>query len=569
MKPILSVKPITTHAATRYFEPRNLESTQQDESPRMRDLLEHLAGKNHQPQGEDRHAWLDVVEKLVRTGEHRDQLQDAYDCLVDSAGDAKDVALLQRATELASAVVALTTPAKGCLVLFSCANAWSHLHVIEDQEARAAIINHPALLKELYFLHAAIQHEGFQAITSDRRAKIHCNLGNALSACGRWIEALAEWRMALVEQPILGMALGNLGMGLTRYGGALYDPGHTHWFFIHARRYLESAIGGGVGRDGATTHEAIQAFKWYQVRLAEEVERKDDSELFEHSLGKSKAERGYRQWCLDNRLFLNPMNDLGALPVASYDALRLPNHNARVGITYLAFFNQMKQEYAYARYCLYQGEHARSLHYADKDMPLAFNCDYALYSMGLEHIKTAFRSAYSLLDKVAYFINGYWQLQIPERNVTFRTLWFDPPRKGAPAGEERTVRQAFMSTHNLPLRALYWLSQDIYSKVLRDVARPDAKALDELRNHLEHKHAKVVDAFHWIAGASERQADQLAFVIDKEDLVAKTYLIMRLCRGALVYLCLAMHHEELQAKSEDGAIVVELPVDDYPDDLKL
>ena len=531
-------------------------------------MHKRLAAKNYQPLADDRHAWLKVVETLVSSGDHPDQLQNAFDCLVDSAGDAQDVALLGRATELASEVVALCERTAGCLVLYSCANAWAHLYVIEYQEDQATIVNHPALLNELYFLRAAIQHEGFTAIPADRRAKIHCNLGNALSACGRWIEALSEWRRALVEQPILGMALGNQGIGLVRYGGALYDPGHTHWFFVHARRHLESAIEGGVGRDGATTNEAIQAFKWYQVRLAEEVDQEDDTELFDHNLGKSKAEREYRQWCLDNQLFLNPMNDLGALPVAAYDTLRLPNHNAEVGITYLAFFNQMKQEYAYARHSLFQGEQARSVHYADKEVALAFNCDYALYSIGLEQIKTAFRNAYSLLDKVAYFVNGYWQLGIPERSVSFRTLWFEPRKKGGPT-QEWTVRREFISTHNSPLRALYWVSQDIYSEVLRSVATPDAKALDELRNHLEHKHAKVVDAFHWIAGASERHADQLAFVIEREDLVVKTHLIIRLCRAALVYLCLAMHHVESQTRSEDGYLVAGLPVEDYPDDLKI
>ncbi|WP_236369904.1 LA2681 family HEPN domain-containing protein [Pseudomonas salomonii] len=543
----------------------------------MQTLHARMASKNYQPIAEDRDAWLRVVEALVQTGENRDRLQNAFDCLVDSSSDAEDAALLRRATELANEIAALCEPAAACLVLYSCANAWAHLYALEqkeqqesqeDEESPVTIVNHPALLNELYFLHAAIQHEGFTAIKSDRRAKIHCNLGNALSACGRWIEALGEWRRALVEQPILGMALGNLGIGLTRYGGALYDPGHTYWFFVHARRHLESAIEGGIGRDGATTIEAITAFKWYQERLAREVEHDDDNELFEHSLGKSKAERAYRQWALENQLFLNPMNDLGALPVAGYDALGLPNHNADVGITYLAFFNQMKQEYAYARHCLFQGEHARSVHYADKEVTLAFNCDYALYSMGLEQIKTAFRSAYSLLDKVAFFINSYWKLEIPERGVSFRTLWFVPNKKGVPA-REWTVRPEFSATKNSALRALYWLSQDIYSEKLRDVARPDAKALDHLRNHFEHKHAKIVDAFHWIAGSSERQPDQLAFVIKREDLAAKTHLIMRVCRAALVYLCLAMHYEESQTRSKDGALVVGLPVDEYPDDLKL
>lgn len=114
----------------------------------------------------------------------------------------------------------------------------------------------------------------------------------------------------------------------------------------------------------------------------------------------------------------------GDKSLESHWTLRLPKHNAEVGITYLAFFNQMKQEYAYARHCLFQGEQARSVQYADKEAALAFNCDFALYSIGLEQIKTAFRNAYSLLDKVAYFVNGYWQLGIPERSVSFRTVLF-------------------------------------------------------------------------------------------------------------------------------------------------
>ncbi|MDT4868354.1 hypothetical protein FQZ97_1033110 [compost metagenome] len=90
-----------------------------------------------------------------------------------------------------------------------------------------------------------------------------------------------------------------------------------------------------------------------------------------------------------------------------------------------------------------------------------------------------------------------------------------------------------------------------------------------MRNHLEHKYAKVVDAFHWNAGASERQADHLAFVVDRDDLVAKTHLIMKLSRSTLIYLCLAMHHEESRPGRDEGKLVVQLPVDDYPDEWKI
>jgi hypothetical protein len=49
------------------------------------------------------------------------------------------------------------------------------------------------------------------------------------------------------EQSILGMARGNLGMGLVNYGMALYDQGHTYWFLLRGKQELAKAVAGGVG----------------------------------------------------------------------------------------------------------------------------------------------------------------------------------------------------------------------------------------------------------------------------------------------------------------------------------
>lgn len=528
------------------------------------DFHQRFTQPGYVPKAEDRHYLLRALKALVGSGEPSSRFRRIFESLIDAAGDAKDEVVLRDAIGFVDAILRACSEEDACLVLYSASNAWAELRRTEVQPENAENLDHPALLKQLYFLHAAILHPGFKLLNPGLRARAYCNLGNALSACGRLIEAFAEWRNALDEIPIHGMALGNLGIGLVTYGLALYDRGHTFWFLVHGRRNLESAISGGVGRDGATYPEAIECFKRYQAWVADRVHDESDAELLEHSLGRSKEERRYRQWCLDAQLFLNPMNDLGALPVASYDVLRLPDHNAQVGITYLGFYNQLKQEYGYARHCLYQGEHSQSLHLADKGMALALNYDYALYGMGLEQIKTAFRSAYSLLDKVAYFVNAYWKLGIPEHAVNFRTLWFKPAAPGTP----RVIRDTFKTTKNTSLRALYWVSQDIHSKVLKDVARPDAQALDQLRNHLEHKYAKIVDEFHWIGTPSEHTTDHLAFVIDREDLVAKTLLLLKLSRSALIYLCLAMHYQESQAEKDGESLIVEFPVDDYPDDLK-
>ncbi|MDP9555084.1 UNVERIFIED_ORG: tetratricopeptide (TPR) repeat protein [Pseudomonas parafulva] len=531
----------------------------------MDDFASRFSQQGYEPYAEDRSHLLKALNEQLGSPGDAPRLRRLYDSLIDAAGDGADEGILRHATQLADLVVSHVEPENGCLVYYSCSNAWAELRKLEVQDWADDTLEHPALLKQLYFLRASVQHSGFKELAPMLRSRIHCNLGNALRACGRWIEALGEWRNALKDNPILGMALGNLGIGLAQYGSALYDPSHTYWLLVHARRNLASAIEGGVGRDGATYSDAIEFFKWHHDRLAECVDDEGDAELLEHRLGSSKEERRYRRWCLEEELFLNPMNDLGAFPAAAQDVPRLPGHDAKAGITYLGFYNQLKQEYGFARHCLYLGDHAKPGHVADRGMSLAFNCDYALYGMGLEQIKTAYRSAYSLLDKLAYFINAYWKLGIPEKSVGFRTVWFKSDKNGRLL-QPRVVRDEFVSTRNLPLRALYWVSQDIYSKELKDVARPDAQALDELRNHLEHKYAKIVDSCHWIGEHSGVWSDHLAFVLDRDDLYAKSLLMLRLSRAALIYLCLAMHFEESQHTHEGP--VGELPVEDYPDDLK-
>jgi len=531
----------------------------------MDDFASRFSQQGYEPHADDRFHLLRALNEQLGSPGDAPRLRLLYDSLIDAAGDGADEGILRHATQIADLVASRVEPENGCLVYYSCSNAWAELRKLEVQSWEDDTLDHPALLKQLYFLRASVQHSGFKELAPMLRSRIHCNLGNALRACGCWIEALGEWRNALEDNPILGMALGNLGIGLAQYGSALYDPNHTYWLLVHARRKLASAIEGGVGRDGATYPEAIKFFKWHHDRLAESVDDDGDAELLEHSLGSSMEERRYRRWCLEEELFLNPMNDLGAFPGAAQDVLRLPGHDAKAGITYLGFYNQLKQEYGFARYCLYLGDHAKPGHVADRGMSLAFNCDYALYGMGLEQIKTAYRSAYSLLDKLAYFINAYWKLGIPEKAVGFRTVWFKSDKNGRLL-QPRVVRDEFISTRNLPLRALYWVSQDIYSKELKDVARPDAQALDELRNHLEHKYAKIVDSCHWIGGHSGLWSDHLAFVLDRDDLYAKSLLMLKLSRAALIYLCLAMHFEESQQRPEGP--VGGVPVEDYPDDLK-
>lgn len=486
---------------------------------------------------------------------------------IDAAADAGDEALLLDALDLSKHIEPLCDDAYASLVRYARSNGWDALRHIRRTPQNVWSWEQPELVQQIYWLRASVQHTGHAQLPRQYRAKIRCNLGNALSGAGRFVEALAEWRIALTEQPTLGMAHGNMGKGLVTYANALYDEGHAVLLLQHARRELHAALAGGIGRDGATYAAALDHFAsmWQSVDAELRALGLAECELADYSLGRSKRERAYREWALGLRLFLNPLNDLLTESVAAQDVLMLPPHQVgSAGITFLAFYNQLKQEYAFARWNLFEGTHSQPPHPADRRVSLAFNSDFALYSMSVEQVKIAYRCAYSLFDKIAYFINDYWKLGIPERSVSFRSVWVESV-KGNP---QPPVRAVLESSENLPLRGLFWLSKDLFDAKQKDVALPEARDLDALRNHLEHKNVKVVDSLALCGTPTGPFVDRLAHQIVREDLEQKTLRLLQLARAALIYLSLAMEVEERRTSEAVTGLMMPITVDIYPDSLK-
>lgn len=514
------------------------------------------------------HDRIRQLEDLLTSEAPETDVLRSFERLVDAAEDADDEAALVRATELASAVELACTGANACWARYCHANAWSALRHFRTCPAHTLSWEQPELLKEVLYLRSALQHEGFTQLEPYRGAQLHCNLGNAFSRTGRIIDAIEHWELALTLNPVLAMARGNLGEGLGHYASTLYDDGHMELLFRQSRVQLVNAVEIGLGRDGATYEEALEHFEqvlaFVDDLLASNNASPDDDMSWIHSfsMGRSPAERSYRHWCLERKLFLNPLNDAYIGSIAAEDVLSLPDHAAdEAGITYLAFFNQLKQEFVYARWCLYDGAASNKPHLADRGVRLAANADYATYSVSLEQVKTAFRAAYSLMDKVAYFVNDYWKLEIPEKQVDFSSIWTE--KKKPLAGQ---IRATLENSQNWSLQALYWLSRDFYDEEFHKVAAPDAQALRDLRNHLEHKFLKVVE-INSSAQEADLFLDHLSYQVTPDELVAKTERILRLSRSALIYLCTAMHRQETLRPS-DGKTRISLPVEDIPDDHK-
>jgi hypothetical protein len=446
-------------------------------------------------------------------------------------------------------------PGQRSLIEFYRANAWDDERKRKyDEENYASAWEQSELRHQLLSLRRAANGEGLAELQPVERAQILTNLGNQLNSAGRLVEAGEYWSRAIAERPHFAMALANRGYGWHNYARAYYDSGQQSVFLYRAHQSLSTALARGA--DWSSAPEGARDFF---IKLRAKIAKMIDVEWLDkglkldgYGLGRSHKERAYRQWALNNVLFINPLNDLGTNDIAAQDALSLPSYRTPLddGPTLIGFFDQMKQEFASARWLLFEGITDDAPHFSDKDTKLHDTLDDPGYSLSIEKTKLAFRSAYSLLDKVAFFLNDYLKLGIPLRAVSFRSLWF--------ADREHTqLKPVFTDAKNWPLRGLYWLAKDFVEADFQASAEPDARDVAEIRNHLEHKYLKVRDRdpLDSSPGPSVYD-DRLALSVERHDLEAKALRILKLARAAMIHLCLAMHREESIRAKDDKSLTI-------------
>lgn len=486
---------------------------------------------------------------------------DVVAAIVDLAGDRNDAGMTARALALSERLASRPTLAAESQILlhYFRANAFENqLHQAGDAQSWSWELAHYEQV--LLELRGAVRHEGFADLGQFRQCQILTNLGNKLSAIGRPCEALAHWDRAITLNPRFAMALGNRGHGLMAYARSLYDGGHAGLLMGSAHAALTAASGADAVYDSPEGLAHAKRFEAMAEQLATQLPLdaigEDLNRAF--SLGRSRSERSYRRWALDNRLFLSPLNDLGPYSIAAHDVLHLPSmtlglDDAGPGPPLaFGFYNQLKQEYVSARWLCYEGLSENRAHFSDRETHLFDTLSIPAYSLAVEKTKVAFRLGYSLFDKIAFFINDYFRVGLPEHAVSFRGIWYE--RKGTP----KPLSAVFKDRENWPLRGLYWLSKDIYQPAFQQVSEPDAEGLADLRNYLEHKYCQVhEDLGIGYSRFAPPNGSDLGFRIGRDMLEAKVLHILKLARAALIYLSLAVHREEAVRRSArpEGLVV--------------
>ena len=430
--------------------------------------------------------------------------------------------------------------------------------------------------KQLYYFRKSIAlinanenyKDEYKPFVRGFKAMLFTNYANALDNCGRKIAAIEQYKNALYCLPQFGMALGNLGRVYTDYGMLEYDPGHSDYFHFHAYTLLDEAT---LSTDPNTHDDAKKNFAQVLECYNEDYMDKLYDVLLEipdYSYD-DPTELAYRKWSLDNVLFLNTLNDLPDLKLRfAADVIQLPSITADIGAKpiFHGMFNQIKQEYIYARYLYYSSLDIPSVpHYADKETYLLNLTDYPQYSIRIEKLKNSFKTLYSLFDKIAYCINSYFKLGIKERDVSFNSIW----KHTHGHGKKQYHNNNDLNPHrNYALSSLFWICQDFFER-FEDSPNPNLQRFRDLRHAMEHRYLKVT--MMEATDGTYIGDDGLAVYVSESELYERTMQLMHIVREAIICLALAISIEEKNRnqKKDPNQKTVSVQIDTYDDQWKV
>lgn len=457
---------------------------------------------------------------------------------IDSAIEGGDVLVLNSLIGRCSKELESTDFQSRAIIHFFKANCYSALSSMRSGESGYMWSwkqNDKVL--EILCLRRAISEPVFSNLDPIFQCKILTNLGNSLNQFGRFIEAIQAWDSALAIVPNFAMALGNKGVGLIHYAQCLYDHGHSGIMVAHAKDDLESAISEDALWDSGFHPEAEEYFRQNYNDAQGHLNKIDydfEFDLDQWPIGRNKKEVEYRTWCLKHGLFLSPLNDVCRVSASARDVIHLPSHTYKVSEEpcFPNYYNILKQEFVTARFMLFESSRNDNEHISDQDVLLMDGFDGALFGYRSEQIKTAYRLVYSLFDKIALFLNEYYDVGLKSSSVSFRKIW------GETKNKKFELNPCFEGNKNWPLRGLYYLSKDLFDDDFVDVALPEATELAKLRNRTEHRYLSFQEYV-----APVKNTDTHSY-ITIDDFKLKTIRIMSMTREALVYLSLAMHREE-------------------------
>ncbi|QWT56035.1 hypothetical protein KP626_03965 [Christensenella sp. MSJ-20] len=425
---------------------------------------------------------------------------------------------------------------------YDIATAYDELSLLEEE------IKEQYFEKELYHFRYALDlyETHYDDTDNNPEAKVaqyiamrsYTNLGNAYNKLGRYIIASDCFQNALLISNDFAMASLNYSILLFRFAPIQLKKYEQNYFYHACYHYFKQA-------EKCKINIENKEF----LKILQNLISSFDSTYIENYLSKplnlppfqssNQKEADYRNYLLLFRLFLNPCLDIITSPCFAVDSVNLPfkepyNNKEK---EFIGLFNQIKQEYNWARLLWYKiSTEEEYKHYSESNLDLIDTADFSDYSLKDSMLRTAFKSAYSLFDRIGFFINEYFQVGLTGTKISFKNVW----KTELINGKGRSyfiVPHPILKVHpNNPLvQAMYWLQKDFFEKDSITTA-PQAEPIFKMRNDMEHNCLRT--AYQLNKNISFTKYTTEAKIEDN------TFRLLKLARELIIYLCLAVKFNE-------------------------
>lgn len=390
--------------------------------------------------------------------------------------------------------------------LYALANCYAEIYQYSsyewysDELSRAVISYRKALhtIRKIEFPSA--QHSYLQSC-------IETNLGNYLSSQGRCFCCIPYWDEAFKRShnPVSIIAKANNQLFI---GRSIYDPGHSDYHYFVAYNLINKGVEfvDDLYPEQKIAYAAdgnfIKFKAWFEANY--ELSAFDYFEEFEEEF-KTKKQHAYLKWCGDNRLFINDLNDVCVSMIAYQDIMSLPSFSQDINLAlemqeelaYHGNFDELKNDYCYARYTFFSAKDIPNdqSHFFNGTYPHVEDMAHTITNLKANHYKSSFRTLYSLFDKIAYFLNRFFDLNDIQydHKISFDSIFKELK------GNKWQPHQKLKDSKNYFIHALFYILKDIRDvKDSTSVSRwldPDAKAFSDIRNAIEHRSLKIVDDY--------------------------------------------------------------------------
>jgi hypothetical protein len=291
------------------------------------------------------------------------------------------------------------------------------------------------------------------------------------------------------------------------------SPAAIKWFEAHLKHlveYVEYSVKGGL--DGLNKWEIHREESHGRPEAPNWLSKINRDRLL---LTLNLSPLSSVEECVDDLFFQSLVTEIGEDGTTRFASLA----NA---------LNVIKEEFATARYLYYYTEDSKTEFTTKSKITKYANAlDYADFGLATGFLKTSYRLAADCLDKVAGFINEYFELGHDVDRVIFANVWFVDlnPKKGL------HPRLSQAAGNNQFIKALLDVKRDWYLQAF------PAGRLKDVRNKATH--SKLV--LYWIL--AHKQEDRLG-AWSAEEFRNATYFMLRLTKAAIIYSVSAIDVEE-------------------------